>query len=82
MIDRDTLSKKGRDIGNIEINILIRSVTARSDDLQCFYNLRLFEKLLNAEVHTTQELNLLVILPDLSCERPRVRRHLNVKIQN
>ena len=40
------------------------------------------EKLLNAEVHTTQELNLLVILPDLSCERPRVRRHLNVKIQN
>ena len=45
---------------------------------------RLFflEKLLNAEVHTTQELNLLVILPDLSRERPRVRRHLNVKIQN
>ena len=40
------------------------------------------KKLLNAEVHTTQELNLLVILPDLSCERPRVRRHLNVKIQN
>ena len=40
------------------------------------------EKRLNAEVHTTQELNLLVILPDLSCEKPRVRRHLNVKIQN
>ena len=37
-------------------------------------------KLLNAEVHTTQELNLLVILPDLSCERPRVRRHLNVTL--
>ena len=28
------------------------------------------------------ELNLLVILPDLSRERLRVRRHLNVKIQN
>ena len=42
----------------------------------------LYGKLLNAEVHTTQELNLLVILPDLSCERPRVRRHFNVKIQN
>ena len=39
-------------------------------------------KLLTAEVHTTLELNLLVILPDLSCERPRVKRHLNVKIQN
>ena len=45
-------------------------------------NLQDHGKLLNAEVHTTQELNLLVILPDLSCERPRVRRHLNVKIQN
>ena len=39
------------------------------------------KKLLNAEVHRTQELNLMVILPDLSCERPRARRHLDVKIQ-
>ena len=28
---------------------------------------RVLGELLNAEVHTTQELNLLVILPDLSC---------------
>ena len=43
---------------------------------------KMIKKRLNAKVHTTQELNLLVILPDISCERPRVRRHLNVKIQN
>ena len=51
----------------------------RSPALQKFESLK---KLLNAKVHTTQELNSLVTLSDLSCERPRARRHSNVKIQN
>ena len=42
--------------------------------------LECIEKLLNAEVHTTQELNLLVILPDLSCERPRVLERESTKL--
>ena len=42
----------------------------------------LIEKLLNAEVHTTQELNLLVILPDLSCQASLERENtkLNARL--
>ena len=73
-----------------ELNEMIASVKLDQDkrvsyqgtELSVLKKKKKKKKRLNAEVHTTQELNLLVILPDLSCERPRVRRHLNVKIQN